>query len=410
MSNVKRSKHIFLSFHDERAFDVEKFLEGTIHLLAGGTKIRGFSGLRRRFEDLEKEDIELLAQISSESWTAINSLAGSDDELSRVNCLLRSGFLVTDGPSGLAMLCKEELLVESYWNSQAWLWHSFNILYESTVASLTEELDFTALLADASESAEKFIEKRGIPEPIFPSRADSSTETLQKLSPPAQAADQENALLRVLLNRRTVRSFAQNDPLSEQDISTLLAYTFGAWGIYEISPNYRLQHRTSPSGGGLHPVEAYPIILRASGLSPGVYHYQSESNSLLRLQTAPVTELRSFLVAAAHGQIFTGEAAMVVILVARFKRNFWKYRDRPNTYNVIVSDTGHLNQTFSLVATSLQLGSFYTAALDHELILDFLKLDPVHFGPMGLAGAGKIASDEQAMDMRLNHSFSTEPT
>ena len=41
--------------------------------------------------------------------------------------------------------------------------------------------------------------------------------------------------------------------------------------------------RTSPSGGGLHPVEAYPLIRNVEGIKPGLYHYDARDHALERI-------------------------------------------------------------------------------------------------------------------------------
>src|SRR3546814_4882794 len=46
------------------------------------------------------------------------------------------------------------------------------------------------------------------------------------------------------------------------------------------------------------------------------------------------------------GQHWFADAPMLVVLAARVRRNFWKYRNHPKAYRAIVLDAGHLSQTF----------------------------------------------------------------
>lgn len=85
---------------------------------------------------------------------------------------------------------------------------------------------------------------------------------------------------------------------------------------------------------------------------------------------------------------------MVVILVARFDRNFWKYRERENSYAVVLQDAGHLSQTFQLLATELRLGTFYTAAINSDAITSFLELPYPAEAPIGLLGLGEKSESQ----------------
>jgi hypothetical protein len=38
--------------------------------------------------------------------------------------------------------------------------------------------------------------------------------------------------------------------------------------------------KTSPSGGARHPIEAYVLVRRVTGIRPGVYHYSVKRHAL----------------------------------------------------------------------------------------------------------------------------------
>ncbi|MDF5808502.1 hypothetical protein P4123_14470 [Pseudomonas aeruginosa] len=50
--------------------------------------------------------------------------------------------------------------------------------------------------------------------------------------------------------------------------------------------------KTSPSGGSLHPVEVYPIVLNVDGIERGIYHYSVRRHGLERLWTGMHTSGR----------------------------------------------------------------------------------------------------------------------
>ena len=51
--------------------------------------------------------------------------------------------------------------------------------------------------------------------------------------------------------------------------------------------------RPSPSGGGLHALEIYPVVQNMDGLEPGLYHYNPGEHTLETVSglTRPVTAL-----------------------------------------------------------------------------------------------------------------------
>ena len=84
--------------------------------------------------------------------------------------------------------------------------------------------------------------------------------------------------------------------------------------------------RTSPSGGGLHPITAYPIIANVEGIAPGVYHYNAGDHSLALVSSLTTDEAHELATAFMSGQSYFGSAHVSFVLAARFYRNHWKYR------------------------------------------------------------------------------------
>ena len=58
----------------------------------------------------------------------------------------------------------------------------------------------------------------------------------------------------------------------------VLHHVFGCHGHVPVLDGIVALKRTSPSGGGLHPVEAYPLVLRVEGVEPGLYHYRARGS------------------------------------------------------------------------------------------------------------------------------------
>jgi len=189
---------------------------------------------------------------------------------------------------------------------------------------------------------------------------------------------------RVLETRRTWREFSK-EPVELDKLAQLLWLSFGVQGWAVIPGVGRLALKTSPSGGAMHPFEAYVMARKVEGLSPGIYHYNAERHclELLRKGTSK-PEIRRMLA----GQRWCAEAAFVVFLTAVFARTQWKY-GHPRAYRVVLAEAGHLCQTFCLTATWLGLAPFCTMALADTTTEGALGIDGLSESVLYAAGAGK---------------------
>lgn len=197
------------------------------------------------------------------------------------------------------------------------------------------------------------------------------------------AASPDGEFPRVLLARRTHREFS-DAPVTLDAISTLLHYTWGQTSTV-LSPTFGpLVGKTSPSGGARHPGEVYVAALDVKGLARGIYHFNARDH-VLELIRRRVT--RRELLAFAVGQAHVAKASAVFLMTTSFPRSMWKYRS-PRAYRVVTLDTGHLGQTFCLVATWLGLAPFTTAAMQDTAIERALGIDGVTESMMYIAGVG----------------------
>jgi SagB-type dehydrogenase family enzyme len=130
------------------------------------------------------------------------------------------------------------------------------------------------------------------------------------------------------------------------------------------------QFRTVPSAGALYPCETYLIANRVQDLTPGLYHYQVRTHSLIELFRK---DLGPDLSRAAMAQGLCQEAAAVFLWTGVVPRSRWKYGQR--AYRYLYLDAGHLGQNLALGATALGLGScpvgaFFDAEIDRILEID----------------------------------------
>ena len=196
-------------------------------------------------------------------------------------------------------------------------------------------------------------------------------------------------LFELLLQRKTVRLFDPDNPMTEEELTTVLYYTFGCQGYKSLLPGVVGLHKTSPSGGALHPVEVYPLLLRACGVAAGLYHYDVERHSLDLLRPLDRAEAEDLAERFTMGQAYFRSAHVLFLLTARFYRTFWKYRRDPKAYRVIHLDAGHLSQTLYLIAGELGLGAFFTGAVNDINIEEVLGIDGLEQGVIGILGCGR---------------------
>jgi len=198
---------------------------------------------------------------------------------------------------------------------------------------------------------------------------------------PVPRADSEFA--RVLLARRTWRRFSRR-PVQLAELSTLLGLTWGVQRWFRLPGLGRLPLKTSPSGGALHPIEAYVLALRVAGLPRGLYHYAADRHRLELLKRRARPE---HVVGFLPAQWWYRAAGALVLMTAVFPRTQWKYKF-PRAYRGVLLEAGHACQTFCLVATWLGLAPFCTLALADSCIEKALSLDGVTESVLYAAGVG----------------------
>jgi SagB-type dehydrogenase family enzyme len=187
----------------------------------------------------------------------------------------------------------------------------------------------------------------------------------------------------VLRQRRSWREFG-NRELTLPEISTLLGLTFGVQQWMHLGGERWVAMKTSPSGGARHSIEAYLLAFKVEGLEPGTYHYAPDTHALTALDSpTPQALLKQFV----PSQTGFHDCPALIVMTSVFARMQWKY-DFPLAYRVILLDAGHLGQTFALVATSLGLAPFCTAAIDGPGIEQHLGIDGIDESVLFAVGVG----------------------
>jgi putative peptide maturation dehydrogenase len=191
----------------------------------------------------------------------------------------------------------------------------------------------------------------------------------------------------LLARRATCRNFDAEKPLPYALFAQLMERVFSAQSHVRVSDDTVFLKKTSPSGGGLHPIEAYLIVQNVEGVAPGLYHYHPIAHALEPLP-APERPLQELAMAAVAGQHWFANAHVMVLMAPRYDRSFWKYRNHAKAYRAITLEAGHLSQTLYLCATEAGLAAYITCAINEVPLEQAFALDPLSSGALAICGFG----------------------
>ncbi len=378
MTAYRRSSYCFALFIDRAKVDVSAFLHSTIRVERQAETI-GISLLTGRTRSLDASSLALLQSLDAGNWIPcdrLDHLAVIDE--TDLNGLVNDGFLLSDAsdPAATDMRNRDQALRRVHWSPYQAL------AYVMSRWTSNERLDTPDdELPDALDSYEELVRAYGAPPGHF-----HELDHCARL--PLAEPDAPDEMIQALLARRTGRGFVTTRALPATVFSTLLRYAFGCFDRLEVTGNYTVLRKTSPSGGALHPIEAYPLVLNVEGLSTGIYHYRVEHHDLELLEALEPDQARDQATQMLAGQYYFSSACVVIFLTARFERNFWKYRSDHKALGVVQMDAAHLSQTFQILGHTLGLRTFVTGAIIDELTDSFLRLPYLEEGTLLAIGCG----------------------
>jgi putative peptide maturation dehydrogenase len=385
MPRVRRSAYVFYFSHDYRFPDPARLLAGEVELRRT-TQLTALSVLTGASATVSPSDIEYAQSLRADEWTE------PPDGLTETALrLAAAGVLVSDEEHEPFRTLRErdELLRSSGWNAYAALYHFLTRRRDFDLRDGLEDRD-AELPPITGAEIDDFIRRRGTPPPAF--HAVEDPLAVEKLPPPTR----REGLSDVLRRRRTTRAFDADVTLGREQLGTILYEVFGCHGYTSVRPGVDTVKRTSPSAGGLHPVEPYPLVRNVDGLAPGLYHYRSRDHALELVRQ--LDDLDEFAKRAVCGQTYFADAHVLFLLTARFARSHWKYRYHQRVYATTLLDAGHLSQTLYLLATELGLGAFVTAAINDAYVDEVLGLDGCTEGTLAIAGCGPAAATRSPFD------------
>ena len=376
MPQARRTVYVFFHCLDGPIPELAAFLRGEVRLVRG-RQLNAISLLRGEECPISEDDLGLALSIPSHDWVDI-----AEEDAERVGDLARKGVLVTDAedPELAELRARDEALSAADWNVYGALHYLMTKWSGVDLRRSPDEGEFPAI---TEQVLVDFIAERGEPPDPFYSLAEPLA--VQELP----LIERDGGLYDVLARRKTTRGFDRAARMTIEELSLVLRQVWGCQGTAPIVGDLYCIKRTSPSGGGLHPIEAYPIVSGVDGIDPGIYHYNVRDHSLELMEQLGDEEAVKLAADFTCGQNYFGTAHVSTVMTARFPRNHWKYPEQQKAYPVILMDAAHLSQTHYLVAADLGLGAYVTLAINTREIEERLGLDGVTEGVVAMVGCGK---------------------
>jgi len=372
--HVRRPAHLRFEYREAPEFALANLVSGGAASSTGGRWLASAAHADGETE-VELEDLALFQTVPDEGIDAdkLEAAFGAD----RLHRLLSRGVLLSDcAEHALHARNDDAVRAANWWGPAAIVqrlgrWDGIDV----------DQIEAT----HGKRRMSGMIEQNGLP----PVEALSLQPPLRRQSLPQPAYTEFDALL---ASRATCRNFDGAALLPLADLATMLHRVFGAQASQELAPGAVMLKKNSPSGGGLHPIEAFVLVQRVEGFAPGLYHYQCVEHALELLREMPGAQVAIAAHELVAGQVWFANAPVLVLMAARFERNFWKYRNHAKAWKVIQLDAGHLSQNFYLSATELGHGAFVTGAINDRCAERLFELDGLSTGAIAVCGFGKRAT------------------
>lgn len=376
---VRRCKVLYLEPREEVGFDLENLLSGGAGLLRHRHWIALAPHLGEEVE-VDAAERELLGVLSPDEWVDSNQLPGEASALKR---LLKAGLALGSGKAHSTHRERDEALREVHWHPLAATLHTFTRWQEADAVQAMQDT--------GTETAGELRQVLGAPPVEAMGRGGES----QRIALPRTTRTEFDHLL---ARRATCRNFDAERPLPYPLFAQLIERVFSAQSHVRVSDDTVFLKKTSPSGGGLHPVEAYLIVQNVEGLEPGLYHYHATTHALEPLPL-PERPLHDLAMQAVAQQDWFANAHVMVLMAPRYDRSFWKYRNHAKAYRAITLEAGHLSQTLYLSATEAGLGAYITCAINEVPLEQVFGLNPVNEGALAVCGFGWRGEEMVTMEL-----------
>jgi SagB-type dehydrogenase family enzyme len=238
------------------------------------------------------------------------------------------------------------------------------------------------------EAYEAFISFSNTKEEPPPRYIPSIKKTIALPSPDITALEQ-TSLWHSLKERMTCRTFTGESITLEQLSLVLYAgagYIHGKeWeDIKKKGLKVFGERKSSPSTTGLQTLDAYVAVIRVKGLKDGYYYYFPETHSLGLIREGFSDQK---LISLMCDQFWCKGMACGIFLVADFRR-VWIKNVKTRAHLMTYVESGHISQTFLLIAAALKLQTWLTGSFRDKDLFECLGLTEEYTVPIFFNGFG----------------------
>ncbi|MDB6442145.1 SagB family peptide dehydrogenase [Pseudomonas sp. 21TX0197] len=284
-----------------------------------------------------------------------------------------------------ADLLDAEILIKEARTPTKWEWDELSRIFHIG----TKNIPCADIPQDVNEWAALYLQhcNEVLASPMPSARISNPQADRIALARPLLTDLQDASLIQTLVGRSTSRSF-RDQPISIEQVSTLLYLSLGYLNERRdihgaAGPESLGARRSSPSGGGLNACEGYLYVRDVTGLAPGLYAYLPDEHALSLTASLPEAPLGRLLC----GQHFINPLPFGLFITSRFDKLWWKYA-HSRAYRMAFVETGHVSQTFLMVATALGLDTWLTGALSDREVERLLGLEDSCEQPLFFVGCG----------------------
>lgn len=378
---LRRCTILMFEPREELQLDLASLLQGRTELATRTTWL-ALAGHLDQAVPVSTAQRELLGSLSAHQWVAAEDLPADP---ATWQPLLASGLLIGEGHAS-AYRQQDEAVRDAHWWPLSALAHRHGRWQGVDGAANTRDSDLV--------TASGLRRQLGAPPPTVEARPG-----VYQLLPavPAAAYDQ-------LLERRTTcRNFDAGRSISRELLAQLLQRTVKAQAVSQVEEDTDFLKKHVPSAGGLHATETYLLVQRVDGLAPGLYHYHPVQHAVVPLprhDDLPLPQLAHTLLS---GQDWFADAAVHLVLVPRYARTFWKYRNHAKAYRALLLDVGHISQALYMAATERGMAAFVTAAINEVDVEQAFGLDGITQSPLAIVGVGWRSNTLTTTEFDPNH-------
>lgn len=332
---------------------------------------------------VDADALAVLGRIDRAQWQPRSQLPGACAP-AIIDRLLQCGLLVGENDAHAQHRRRDDAVRAGHWRALSAIGHAHSRW------SHRRHGDATRLARERGMA--DILDTHGTPPPHVVERC-AATDRIALTRPASMTA------LDTLFDQRvTCRNFDTGHVLPNDVFATLMHRVFAARAVVEVMPGAFGLKKANPSGGALHPLEAYLLIRRVDGITPGLYHYHPVDHALEPIAALDDADAALAADRFVAGQDYFANAPVHVVLAARFGRTHWKYRNHAKAYRAITIEVGHVAQNLYLAATEAELGAYVTAAINEIDIEQAFGLEAMTDGPLAVLGFGRRTRERRTVE------------